>query len=237
MKIEFFHDVICSFCFPMSYRMREVKEELPEIEIIHRSFALGWEPADFEAMFGSRKAVKPEVLNHWAHANQNDTLHRFNIDGMKQTDFDFPTSKNGLLAAKAALLTGTQETYWEVFDKLQEGLFIRNLNIEEVVVIEDLIKETSVNFSDWQKAFHSTETLNAVKKDFELAEAYGLKGVPALIIDGKYLISGAQPKENIVATISELLEKEKKAPALVSLDTDEALGGSCNFEDGKWNCD
>lgn len=58
MKIEFFHDVICSFCFPMSDRMHEIQQEFPEIELIHRSFALGWSANDFETMFGSRSAVK-----------------------------------------------------------------------------------------------------------------------------------------------------------------------------------
>ena len=65
MKIEFFHDVICSFCFPMSDRMHEIQQEFPEIELIHRSFALGWSANDFETMFGSRAAVKEEVLTHW----------------------------------------------------------------------------------------------------------------------------------------------------------------------------
>ncbi|KAJ73436.1 DSBA oxidoreductase [Enterococcus faecalis AZ19] len=37
MKIEFFHDVICSFCFPMSDRMHEIQQEFPDIELIHRS--------------------------------------------------------------------------------------------------------------------------------------------------------------------------------------------------------
>lgn len=40
ITIEFFHDVICSFCFPMSYRMRRLKEIMPDVEIVHRSFAL-----------------------------------------------------------------------------------------------------------------------------------------------------------------------------------------------------
>ncbi len=40
MKIEFFHDVICSFCFPMSHRMREIQKRYPNVEIIHRSFSL-----------------------------------------------------------------------------------------------------------------------------------------------------------------------------------------------------
>ena len=53
-------------------------------------------------MFGSHEAVKPEVLGHWEHANQNDDEHRFNIEGMKEKDFLFLTSKNGLKATKAA---------------------------------------------------------------------------------------------------------------------------------------
>ncbi|HCW73424.1 MAG TPA: DsbA family protein, partial [Clostridiaceae bacterium] len=34
ITIEFFHDVICSFCFPMSYRMRQLQKLMPEIEIV-----------------------------------------------------------------------------------------------------------------------------------------------------------------------------------------------------------
>jgi predicted DsbA family dithiol-disulfide isomerase len=41
-KIEFFHDVICSFCFPMSARMSRIAKNYSNIEIIHHSFALGW---------------------------------------------------------------------------------------------------------------------------------------------------------------------------------------------------
>ena len=37
----------------MSDRMHEIQQEFPEIELIHRSFALGWSANDFETMFGS----------------------------------------------------------------------------------------------------------------------------------------------------------------------------------------
>ena len=59
MKIEFVHDVICSFCFPMSHRMRKIDEKYSNVEITHRSFALGGEVDNFKAMFGSHEAVKP----------------------------------------------------------------------------------------------------------------------------------------------------------------------------------
>ena len=55
IKIEFFHDAICSFCFPMSARMRLIAKKYNNVEINHRSFALGWEAEDFIQSFGSRE--------------------------------------------------------------------------------------------------------------------------------------------------------------------------------------
>ena len=95
LEIEFFHDIICIF-FLLSdaNRMRKVMDKYQNLDIQHRSFALGWEVEHFEQMFGSHEAVKPEVLNRWDAANQNDDEHRFNIEGMRQTDFTTSLIRN-----------------------------------------------------------------------------------------------------------------------------------------------
>lgn len=235
LKIEFFHDVICSFCFPMSLRMRKIKEKFPNIEIIHRSFALGWDVTVFEQMFGSHAAVKEEVLSHWEQANRNDDEHRFNIEGMKETDFLFPTSKPGLLAAKAAGLVAGEEAYWEVFDKLQEGLFVKNMNIGDLEVIEELVKETSLDFDVWQKQYQNEVTETQVIADLGRVNGYNIQGAPALVINQKYLISGAQSQEYIEAALKEIAEKE--GVSLTGLQMMGDLGESCRFEEGQWVCD
>ncbi|WP_086349516.1 DsbA family oxidoreductase [Candidatus Enterococcus clewellii] len=234
LRIEFFHDVICSFCFPMSARLRAIVRELSNVEVVHKSFALGWTEEDFIQMFGSRKQVKPEVLTHWAHANENDEQHRFNIEGMRAESFDFPTSRNGLLAAKAAGLVGGQMMYWEVFDKLQEGLFVQNKNIEDPSVIESLVKQTSIDFDEWQSQFAAPETVQAVEEDFRLAQTYNLQGVPALIVNEKYLISGAQPAEVILDNLKKIAEKEQTTIQLEVMGDNKA---ACQLEDGKWACE
>ena len=89
ITIQFFHDVICSFCFPMSYRMRQLQKLMPEVQIVHRSYALVKSTGDFDIMFGSRTAAKDEIMSHWEHADHNDDLHRFNVYGMRQADFPF----------------------------------------------------------------------------------------------------------------------------------------------------
>ncbi|WP_207694164.1 hypothetical protein DOK67_0001890 [Enterococcus sp. DIV0212c] len=234
ITIEFFHDVICSFCFPMSYRMRQVQKELPEINIIHRSFALARDEEDHIQMFGSRENAKNEILSHWVHANQNDDLHRFNIEGMKKADFPFPTSMNGLLAAKAASVVAGEAGYWDIFDALQEALFVHSQNIDEPSVVESVVKNSSIDFQEWQQAFNNPATLALVEDDFRVANAYQLSGVPALIVNGKYLINGAQPLEQILQALQTI--KEKEEPIIEVIENSDSENGSCNMEDGKWVC-
>lgn len=208
MKVEFFHDVICSFCFPMSYRMRKIVEKYPKLEVIHRSFALGWEEEQFIEMFGTHEAVKPKVLSHWVNANKQDDLSRFNIKGMKEQDFLFPISKPALVATKAAGIVGGQEVYWEVFDALQNGLFVESRDVADVKTIEDIIRTTSVDFDAWKNEFDKEATEQATLEDMIRAQQYGLQGAPALVIEGKYLISGAQPQEIIEQTLETIAEEE-----------------------------
>lgn len=222
--IEFFHDVICSFCFPMSYRMRQLAAEMPNLTVTHRSFALARTEDDLIAMFGSRERAKTEIMSHWEHANHNDDLHRFNIDGMRAANFPFPTSMNGLLASKAAGIIGGDDAYWDAFDALQQKLFVENQDIEDLNVIADAIKTTNLDFDAWQTQFNAPETLAAVEADFKLAAAYQIQSVPTLIVNGKYRINGAQPLENIKAAIQQI-------------SIEEMDGASCKIVNGQMYCE
>lgn len=204
MKVEFFHDVICSFCFPLSYRMRLIKQQFPDIEIIHRSYALIKDEQDFIDEFGSRRKAKQEILSHWHHANRNDDLHRFNIDGMHKTTFPFPSSMNGLLAARAAEIMQGSDAYWDVFDALQNALFVKNQNIEDLNIIEDVVESVGIDLNHWKKVFNDTKTMDSVLADIELAKDYNITSVPYLVINGKHRIRGAQSLQTIAQSITTL---------------------------------
>ena len=228
VTVEFFHDVICSFCFPMSYRMRQLQKMMPEVQIVHRSYALVKSERDFDSMFGSRAAAKTEILSHWEQANQNDDLHRFNISGMHQAEFPFPTSMKALTACKAAYFTAGDAGYWDVFDALQNALFVKNRNIEELDIINECIRQSGIDFAKWEQHYNSDNTKEAVERDLLFANQYGVVVVPCLIIDGKYRISGAQPLAQIIQAIQDAAETQE--PPL-------SAGASCRLDGGKINCD
>lgn len=198
LKIEFFHDVICSFCYPMSHRMRKVQAEYPELKIIHRSFALARTDADLIRMFGSLENAKAEILHHWHAANQNDDLHRFNITGMRDAHFPFPASLKPLAACKAAYIIGGDDAYWDMFDACQNAFFSRNLDIGKDDVLKSLADSVLPNAEEWQKHFVSDKVAGLVDQDLAIAATYGFSGVPAIVINEMHLISGARPLQDII---------------------------------------
>lgn len=227
LKIEFYHDVICSFCFPMSLRMRELSRELDNIEIVHRSFALAPDSHSLAMQFGTHELAKNEIVSHWEAANKNDGLNRFNIEGMKKSDILFPTSMNPLTAVKAGL---SQQKDWDIFDKLQEGLFVRNLKIDEDEIIYELIKELDLDFDTWLKEYKDPETRNKVQEELVKGQLSGINSVPSLVVNEKYLINGAQPKEIIIRLLEQIQEKEKEQLIDLSLPDGQScdLDGNCN---------
>lgn len=213
----------------MSYRMRQLQNLMPDVLIEHRSFALVKTEQDFITMFGSRDAAKEEILSHWEHANQNDDLHRFNIDGMQKASFPFPSSMKVLTACKAAYFTAGDSGYWDVFDSLQNALFVQNHNIEDEMVIFECVKKTDLDFDQWKQHYQNPQMIEAVEKELHLAEQYGIHSVPCLIINEKYKISGAQPLPQIIKAIHNITGTQETQT--------EVDGAACRLDNGKFQCD
>lgn len=171
-----------------------------------------------------------------AHANKNDDAHRFNIEGMRQTDFNFPISKPGLKAAKAAGLIGGDNMYWDVFDRIQSKLFVDNKNIEDITVLEEAVKETNVSFADWKVQFENEETEKAVLEDLQLAQVYGINSAPTLLINQKYVMAGARSQEEIEKILARIsIDDGIPLNKVQTIQTDD-IAGSCSIVDGKWQC-
>ena len=84
--------------------------------------------------------------------------------------------------------------------------------------------------------FEDEKTKKAVLEDLDFVKRNGINSVPALIVEGKYLISGAQPQETIEKTLEEIAEKEDlKLNSGFQMMGDDA--GACRVVDGQWKCD
>ena len=73
--VDFFHDVVCGWCYVMSPRLRQVAAEL-DIEVRHRSFVLQDSRERIVQAFGTMEKAKTEILGHWEACAKQDDVQR-----------------------------------------------------------------------------------------------------------------------------------------------------------------
>ena len=202
IQIEFFHDVLCAWCYAISPRVRRLAKEYP-VQVVHRCFALAPTPEAIVEIFGSKEEGKREILDHWRMANLNDDEHRINAELMEKRDFDYPYSIPGLLACKAAEIVGGQNAHWDVFDRIQKAHLTECRNITDFEVLLSCVEDAGLDIEAWQNAFIDGKTFDMILLDLERAYEYEVTGVPTLVANGKYKLVGAQKYE----TIKKWLEK------------------------------
>lgn len=206
LQIEFFHDVLCAWCYALSPRIRKLVQEYPDIKVIHRSFALAPSQKRLEEMFGSKEEAKKEILNHWNAANENDDEHRINAELMMTKPFDYPYSLPPLMACKAAELQGGQDAHWNYFDRIQKAHLTECLNVNDHNVLIQCAEDVGLNIEQFKNDFQSKKAEDAVDTDNYLARQYGVNAVPTLVINEKWILSGAHKYGFIKNIIQQIIE-------------------------------
>lgn len=203
MKIEFFHNVTCGYCYIMSSRLEEVLKEFPDAEVVHKAFPLNYYPSETD--LESYEDKKENAVKKWRGANMVDEQKRFNIEGFENADFASPNSKKAMTAIRAASLAGLD--YGEVFDYFQSALFEKALNIEDETVIKKLIHQLDLDYDLWESYYENPETMAIDEADFKLVEDYGIDLIPAYVVNEETVIQGAKRTDLLSDLFKETLDK------------------------------
>lgn len=195
VRIEFVHDVLCAFCFVLSPRVRRLAAEDPGVEVVHRAFALAPDPAALDRMFGGAQRAEAEVLPHWRAAARLDPSAGIDADLMASRSFGYPHSMPGLLATKAG---GRQQREWDVFDRVQRAHLVEARDIADPGVLVDLAEEAGLDRARFAADLAAPAVRAAVDRDLARVRHLGVRGVPALVADGRSALSGAVPHDRLV---------------------------------------
>ena len=207
LKITFYHDVLCVWCFLLSARLRRLAGEFgEELGIEHRGFALAPRPESIAEMFGGADEGKTEVLRHWAAAAAHPDGERIQTELMRSRGFPYPYSMPGLLACQAAAVQGGQSAYWNMFDRVQKAHATEARDIANPLVLKDLAAEIGLDMARWESDFENPSTRAAVEADIERAEALGIYAVPTLVLNDRWILQGAVAEADlrrVIATITQ----------------------------------
>lgn len=102
------------------------------------------------------------------------------------------------------------KVHGDIFELVQKN---QQKNLRTEAQLLDFFTKHGVEAAKVQEAFNSFAVDNKVRKAKVTPARYGLTGVPALIVNGKYKITGklAGSHENMITILEQLIAQESKA--------------------------
>ena len=172
--------------------------ETEDIEVTWRSFELRPKnappvPEEYKARIEAAWPRTSQMARD--HFGVEMTTHRLDVD-----------SRLALEGAKYAEEQGVGEAYHEAMFKAH---FIEDRDFGDPQILADLAEEVGLNRDDFLAAVENGVYAEQVDADVAQAHAYGITGVPGTIIQGKYMVSGAQPLEALQDIVQQVKTREQ----------------------------
>jgi len=97
-------------------------------------------------------------------------------------------------------------------DKIYDAVHRDKIDLNNESVLFDWIEKQGVDRKKFENTYQSFAVQNQVSRSTQMSRQYQLNGVPALVINGKYLTSGrmGSTPQDTIKTLDALLEKIRK---------------------------
>jgi len=214
MKITYWSDYACPYCYIGEKRLETAIEELGlgvnDIEVEMKAFEL--DPnASYEVVSRTdeRFAVKYGLTLDMARRQ----IEKISILGKNEgIDFKYiDTQYTNMLDAhrltKLVASKGNKENTNKVIHLLFDAYFTRNLKLADRSILSDIARQVGIEEDELSKTLDSDDFIDDVRFDENDAYRLGVHGVPYFVIDDKYVIGGCQTKEGIKQTILNALDE------------------------------
>jgi predicted DsbA family dithiol-disulfide isomerase len=225
VKVEIYSDVVCPWCYIGERRLTRALAAVPggsEAEVVFRPYQLNPAAPDeavplpqyLERRFGRRVDGMLEQVSAAARG-----------EGLAIA-WDKALSANTRIAHR--LLTWAEQEYGSGVQRaFAERLFALHFtqggNIADIEQLAGAAAETGMDADRARAYLQSDEGVQALEAEFDNARRLGIHAVPTFVIDGRYVVEGAQP----VATFVDILEQATKTDAATSSDGQSCADGAC----------
>ncbi len=198
LSVDIWSDIACPWCFIGKRRFESALKQLPfrdQVDITWHSYQLdpslpehydGTEAEYLAKMKGMDPAQVQQMLSHVSEQAAGEGL---------TYDFDALTVANSLTAHRLLHLAGEHDKAGDLKELLLSAHFEKGLDMGSKQVLRDLAEQAGLPADDVARVLDSEEYRQEVEADFAQARAIGVTGVPFFVLNMKYGISGAQPRE------------------------------------------
>lgn len=145
-------------------------------------------------------------LSKWQESKPDDVEFR-RMPGIFRDNW-IPHAKAYFTAEKLGVLDTIHEPLFDAIHKFKK-------NIHDDAAIKKFFVSHGVDAAEFTSAYESDEIKTKVKQAYIMGQRYKLTGVPAVIVNGKYMVSGstAGSFENVLKVTDQLVDKERASTA------------------------
>ncbi|HVG02423.1 MAG TPA: DsbA family oxidoreductase [Nitrospira sp.] len=205
LSIEIYSDVVCPWCYVGKRRLEQALDAVPEghsAQVMWRPFQLnptmpkaGLDRRVYlEAKFsgpGEMKGIQDRV----AAAGLSVGLD-FAFDRMERTP-------NTLDAHRLIWLARQEGRQDDVVEALFYAYFTEGRDIGQADTLMSIAVGAGLDSGQVTGSLQSEEVLKAVRLEETRGHQLGIRGVPYFILNGRTIVSGAQPVETFVSKIAQ----------------------------------
>ncbi|WP_108306189.1 DsbA family oxidoreductase [Metalysinibacillus jejuensis] len=217
MKIEVWSDYVCPFCYIGKKQLEDAiraKNLEDDVEVVFKSYMLDpTTPTDSEVAVVDSLSRKYQVTPDKAQGMIDGIVARANEVGLAY-DFSELKEENTLKAHRLVKFAETKGKANELNELLLNRHFVGGQRIGQDEVLVTLAKEVGLDEAEVKALLASNDFADAVQADIAESRELGVQGVPFFVINRKYGISGAQPKEVFEQALQQVAEEEGIKPGL-----------------------
>jgi len=200
MRVEVWSDVVCPWCYIGKRRFEEAIARLHaagqgiDIEVVYRAYQL-----DPSAPPGGSVPAREAYARKFGGYERADQIidHVTRIAADSGIDFrmDRAIRANTMLAHRALhfVLTEVGSTAQAALkEELLRSYFTNGENVGDIEVVLSCVERAGLDVDSLRDWLESDSGVTEVAADIEAARMRDISGVPAFVIDDRFLIPGAQ---------------------------------------------
>ena len=203
LQITVYQDVLCAWCYLADLRFEALRQELHGV-VQWRARPYALRVVDALPTAKERNALVEEVQRARAEADPAARL----LSTELWTSSDAPRSSVPALAALEAARLQGPAARTALFRTMQRAALEQGVNVTRTDVIFELANRVGLKMNAFAAAFGSAQTRELVMEEHRLAAGRGVKGVPTLVIGGRWMVCGlrevSEYREHILACLGKL---------------------------------
>lgn len=237
MKVEIWSDIVCPWCYIGKRRFEAALEQFAhtdEVAVTWRSFELS--PDSPRRVEGTLAAMLARKMGRSLEQAEAMNARITGVAAEVGLDYQLDRAQPGNTfdAHRLVHLAAARDLQGVVQERLFRAYFTEGRAIGDPDTLVEVVAEAGIDANEVRDVLEGDRYADAVRADEQRAATFGITGVPFVVIDEAFGVSGAQPSEVFLGALQQAWTAAH--PLAIVGGSDDAAsceGDSCELPSGR----